>query len=123
MAILTADIFVTNSARDARWLEAGLMLLLNQRRGDGLHDHPPRLFELISELHSLADPAAVASATSAATKWSGFDSLSVSETAKRLKVSGAMVRRRCDDGSLVAVKSTKGQWRIQPESVERLEAK
>ena len=34
-----------------------------------------------------------------------------------------MVRRRCDDGSLVAVKSNKGQWRIHPESVEQLGGK
>jgi|GEM_PF-4024899 excisionase family DNA binding protein len=126
MAILDAPAFVTISPRDCRWLEHGLSLLLKERRANGQHDHPKRLFELLSELHTLADPTArrgmQPSATDLVAADSGIDSMSVMEAAKRLKVSGAMVRRGCDDGSLVAVKSN-NQWRIHPESVQRLEAR
>jgi excisionase family DNA binding protein len=126
MAILEGPLFATASQRDATWLEAGLSLLVKERRADGLHDHPPRLFELMSELHGLAEPTAFRgtqpNATDLVASESGFDSLSVDETAKRLDVSGAMVRRRCQDESLIALK-VGGRWRIHPESVRQLEAK
>jgi excisionase family DNA binding protein len=126
MAYISAGIFLTGSARDARWLEAGLSLLLKQRIESGQHDHPARLFELLSELHGVADPTAgrgtQPSATDLVAPEGRIDSMSVMEAAERLGVSGAMVRRRCDDGSLVALK-TKNQWRIHPKSVEQLETK
>jgi excisionase family DNA binding protein len=126
MALLDAPVFVTGSPRDARWLEAGLTLLLRSRRDDGQHDHPPRLLELLSELHALADPTSrrqtPPNATDLVAPGGQVASMSVMETSQRLGVGGSMVRRRCDDGSLVAVK-VGGKWRIHPVSVEQLEAK
>lgn len=125
MAILNAPVFVTGSARDARWLEAGLTLLLKERRDNVQHDHPPRLFELLSELHRLADPnggrGTQPNATQLVATEGEIDSMSVMETSRRLGVSGAMVRRRCQDESLIALK-VGGRWRIHPESVKQLEA-
>jgi hypothetical protein len=126
MAILHAPAFITASARDCRWLEAGLTLLLKERRANGQRDHPPRLLLLKSELHALAVPAAPSERnrmqSELVTTGGRFGSLSVNESAKRLDVSGAMVRGRCGDESLVSVK-VGGRWRIHPESVEQLEAK
>ena len=126
MAILDGPLFATASPRDGRWLEAGLTLLVKQRRANGQHDHPARLFELMSELHKLANPTASRgtqpNATDLVSPKSGIASMSVNETAKRLEVSGQMVRRRCQDESLVSVK-VGGRWRIHPESVQQLEAK
>jgi excisionase family DNA binding protein len=120
MPFVSGPVFVTNNPAVARWLEAGLTLLLEKSRADGKRDHEQLLFDTLSELHSLSGPKLGPKLKVSQT--GRFASMTVMEAAQRLGVTEQMVRRYCNDGPLEAVKSGKS-WLIDLRSVEQMEAK
>ena len=121
MALLSGSIFITASPSDALWLEHGITLILAERRRDGQRFHPPRLLEMQSELHALAETidrhAAKPNATELVSQNGSSGTMNPVKASELLGISPQMVRRDCASGVLSAVK-VRGSWRVDAASVE-----
>ncbi len=117
MAYFEGRFVIINSPAAARWLEATTNLWFQKYREAGCPEGPPPqwMFDTQSELHALGTDG-----NQTVSEKGRSGSLTVNETAERLKVSRQMVTRYCRQGLLVATRRGK-VWRIDPRSLEELE--